>query len=351
MSKLNTLLADPLFVASAPGVALQSKPLGFIDIGARRGVHPSIEPLAGATAALLFEPDREEFDRLQSNLASDNPWKICQIEPLALAGQKGNTLLQLFSNPNNNSLRLANLAFIDRYNIPGFDSKGRVTLPADSLDGILFKQDRAGEDYWGEFLKLDTQGTELEILQGAKRTLSERTAAIIVEVEFCYLYEGQKLFSELEIFLRESGFSFYGFEKISKRSRKRQPQLNKYKEVWQERAIHADAVFFKDPLPGSYQKISLSERGNYVLFTCALLLGYYDFALELALATWAVGEEAKRIEKLVRQCAARPPEESYSDALALADRVSEHPELANIEVGHFVDRRRQYCDCDDVSFS
>ena len=351
MSRLNSLLADPLFAASAPGLALQSKPLGFIDIGARRGVHPSIEPLAGATAVLLFEPDREEFDSLQSNLASDTPWKVCQIEPQALAGQEGNALLHLFSNPNNNSLRPANLALIDRYNIAGFDSKGSVTLPAVSLDGILFGGDRVGEDYWGEFLKLDTQGTEFEILQGAQRTLSERTAAIIVEVEFCHLYEGQKLFSELEILLRESGFSFYGFAKVSQRSRKRQPQLDKYKEVWQERSIHADAVFFKDPLPGGSKQISLSERGNYVLFTCALLLGYYDFALELALETWASGEEAKRIENLVRQWAALSPEQSYSDALALAEQVGDRPELANIEVGRFVDRRRQYSDCDDVSFS
>jgi len=349
MSRLNSLLTDPLFAASAPGVAFQSKPLGFIDIGARRGAHPCIEPLAGATAVLLFEPDREEFDRLQSNLVSEVPWKVCQIEPQALAAASGSAQLHLYSNPNNCSLRPANFNLVERYNIAGFEPKGSVSLPVVSLDQILFG-DRAEEDYWGEFLKLDTQGTEYEILQAAQRTLSERTMAMIVEVEFCHLYEEQKLFSELEILLRESGFSFYGFAKINHRSRKRVPQLDKHKEIWRERALHADAIFFKDPLPGGPKQVSLSERGNYVLFTCALLLGYYDFALELALETWAVGEEAKRIEKLVRQLAALSPAQSYSEARSLAERVREKPEFANIEVGRFVDRRRQWCDYDDVSF-
>ena len=67
--------------------------------------------------------------------------------------------------------------------------------------------------------------------------------------------------------------------------------------------FYADAVFFKDPLPGGPQREPLSMRGNHVLFACTILLGYYDFALELALATWAFGVEATRIEKLVRKCA------------------------------------------------
>jgi len=349
MSRLNSLLADPLFVASAPGVALLSKPLGFIDIGARWGVHPWVEPLAGAIAVLLFEPDKEEFDRLQLHLASNAPWKVCQIEPQALGAAEGRGLLHVFSKPNNSSLRSANRALIDRYNIAGFEPTDSVSMPVTSLDKILFG-DRAEENYWGEFLKLDTQGTEYEILHGAQRTLSERTIAMIVEVEFCHLYEDQKLFSELEVLLRENGFSFYGFTKINHRSRKRVPQLDKHKEVWRERALHADAIFFKDPLPGGAKQVCLSERGNYVLFACAMLLGYYDFALELALETWAVGEEAKRIEKLVRQFATLSPTQSYSDARSLAERVREKPEFANIEVGRFVDRRRHWCDYDDVSF-
>jgi len=112
--------------------------------------------------------------------------------------------------------------------------------------------------------------------------------------------------------------------------------------------FYADAVFFKDPLPGGPQRKALSVRGNYVLFACAILLGYYDFALELALATWAFGVEATRIEKLVRKCAEQPPTKAQNDAVELAQQVKANPDLANVEVGRFVDRRRQLCDYNDV---
>jgi len=87
---------------------------------------------------------------------------------------------------------------------------GVVPLVTTNLDKLLFGPLRQ-EDFWGEFLKLDTQGTEFEILQGAERTLAERTVAVFCEVEFFQVMEGQKLFSDVELFLREHGFAFYGF--------------------------------------------------------------------------------------------------------------------------------------------
>src|SRR5262249_27536117 len=151
--------------------------------------------------------------------------------------------------------------------------------------------ERKAQKNWGEFIKLDTQGTEFEILQGARKTLKARTVAVLAEVEFCQAYAGQRLFSEVELLLRSLGFSFYGFTTFHVRSRK---LLEKSREGGRERAFYADAVFFKDPLPGGPPGAALSERGQRLLFCCALLLGYHDFALELALETWAKGPEAAR---------------------------------------------------------
>lgn len=342
-SSLNSLLLEPLFAESAPCATLRTKPLGFVDIGARGGVHPLVEPLAGVTAVLGFEPDEEECARLNAELASGSPWAACSIEPLALAAGDGSAQLYLMSAPTNHSLRPPNIQFTRRYNMVKWEQVGVIPLRTTNLDKILFGP-RAQEDYWGEFLKLDTQGTEFEILEGTQRTLTERTMAIISEVEFFQVLEGQKLFSDVEMFLRERGFAFYGFATMGLRSRK---LLDKRKEAGRERLFYADAVFFKDPLPGGPQRMALSERGNYVLFACAMLLGYYDFALELALETWAVGAEAKRIEELVRKRAALPPLQAYNDALELGQRVQANRELANVEVGRFVDQRRHLCDYND----
>ena len=340
---LNELLQDPLFARSAPGATLRAKPLGFIDIGARGGVHEVVEPLAGVTAVLGFEPDKAECERLRTELAAGSPWAACEIEPWALAAGDGEASLFVLSSPVNSSLRPPNPDFIDRYKMTGFDQVGRIPLQTASLDKLLFGA-RSTEDYWGEFIKIDTQGTEFEILEGAGRTLAERTVAILSEVEFFEMYQGEKLFSEIEIFLRGHGFAFHGFD-VHFRSRK---LLDKHKAAGRERAFFADAVFFKDPLRGGRSRAPLSERGNHVLFSCALLLGYYDFALQLALETWATGEEAGRIESLVRNQAASVASRAYRDALELAERVRANPDLANLEVGRFVDRRRYLSDYDDI---
>jgi FkbM family methyltransferase len=60
-----------------------------------------------------------------------------------------------------------------------------------------------------DFLKLDTQGTELEILKGAREYLSDaRIAVIKTEVSFLPVYRDQCTFSEIDRFLREQGFMF-----------------------------------------------------------------------------------------------------------------------------------------------
>lgn len=54
-------------------------------------------------------------------------------------------------------------------------------------------------------IKLDTQGSELDILRGASRALSSCTL-IEIEVEFNPIYEGQNLFCDVDRFLRDRGF-------------------------------------------------------------------------------------------------------------------------------------------------
>jgi hypothetical protein len=231
-----------------------------------------------------------------------------------------------------------------------FEPAGTFPLRTTTLDHVLFER-RANERLWGEVLKIDTQATEYEILRGAERTLRERTIAVIAEVWFCPVYEGQKLFSDVESLLRGHGFSFYGFNSMFLRSRK---QLDKRIETGRERALYADAVFFRDPLDDPARLAGLpAPRAQHLLFVTALLTGYHDFALELALNTWARGDrqEAERITHVVRSCAALSPAESREAAVALAKRVTANLDAANIEVGRFVDERRARCDYSDVPLS
>jgi hypothetical protein len=56
-----------------------------------------------------------------------------------------------------------------------------------------------------DYIKIDTQGTELEILKGGINVL-KNVRTLEVEVEFNPIYVGQPIFSDVDLFLRSEGF-------------------------------------------------------------------------------------------------------------------------------------------------
>jgi len=56
-----------------------------------------------------------------------------------------------------------------------------------------------------EWIKLDTQGSELDILSGAERIL-ENCAVVETEVQYVPLYKNVPVFDEISQFLRQKGF-------------------------------------------------------------------------------------------------------------------------------------------------
>ncbi len=228
------------------------QPLGFVDIGARGGVHPLVEPIASWVSVLGFEPD--------AAAAKDAKMDCFRM---ALSNRKGAAILYRCAASTNDSLLPINQQFVDRYNMIKFQQVGQEEVETETLDRVLSVLPEQGE-----FLKLDTQGTEYEILSGAVRTLHEHTAAIYCEVEFAEIYKNQHLFGDIQTFLRGHYFSFIGFDNMSYRSR----------TPWKgrERLLHADALFIKDPI-----EHALTPRQNAVAAMACMLCGYDDFAKEI----------------------------------------------------------------------
>lgn len=346
--ELNSLSNLPDFAYSNVAATLEKLPLGYVDIGARGGAHDTVFGIARHTGVLGFEPDIDECQLLLSNDRIVSPWALFQLESLALFSSAGEFDLHLLSDPNNHSLLPPNTDLLKRYNMVKWVEVGSQKLNTVTLDSVLFGN-RAHQEQWGEFIKIDTQGTEFDILEGGSRVLEERCVAAVIEVSFCELYKNQKLFSEVEKFMRKFGFSFYGFMPIHGRSCK---IFDKKNHITAERALYSDAIFFKDPLGrGNQKNFTLSVRQIHILFTVALLLNFYDFAIELARKTWlqeADAHENNLIEKLVSNLSELPTMESVKAVDQLANNVKKRPELANLFVHEFVDRRRKICDFDDI---
>jgi FkbM family methyltransferase len=334
-----------LFRDTRPGRLFANRPIGFVDIGARGGAHALIEPVAEFAAVLGFEPDEEECRRVRADVAAAGRFARFDIEPVALADAAGERTLFRLTAPTNDSLLPPNAAYVDRYDMAKWRAVGTSSVRVTTLDQVLFAT-RRDEPWWGEIVKIDTQGTEYEILLGAERTLAERCLAIVAEVSFCELYSGQKLFSDVESLLRRHGFSFYGFERLYNRSGKR---LDKRTHWGRERAVQADAVFFKDPFsagPGGPDR--LSERQRCVLFAAALLLDYNDFALEIA-GRGFDERDREALRLLVERRSAVPPSRTGDEVRSLARAVETSPGAANLIVGRYLDAHRRLNDVYDVS--
>jgi hypothetical protein len=214
-----------------------------------------------------------------------------------------------------------------------------------SLDQAVFApgyQDRR----FGEILKIDAQGAELEILRGAERVLSERTQCLVCEAAFFTPYDGACLFSDVERFLRDRGLRFYGFLDFQHRSTKR---LDKRVHRARERMMQADAVFFRDPLDNSDTAKNISGRQISVLLVASTLFGYFDFSAELAaLPRWnsadrvAIGQSIAKLAEVPTERAAEPIE-------ALRKVNSSDSKASLVAVGRWVDRLRDFQTYHDVT--
>jgi len=93
-----------------------------------------------------------------------------------------------------------------------------------------------------DFLSVDTQGSELNILKGASRCLKDDILALAVEVEFHPIYLGQPLFGEVCQHLAALGFDLVDF-----RSNERYPLRGKFGFRGRGVLTDGEAVFLRNP--------------------------------------------------------------------------------------------------------
>ena len=67
-----------------------------------------------------------------------------------------------------------------------------------------------------DFIKIDVQGSELNVFQGASKALAS-ALVIQVEVEFVELYRDQPMFCDVDKYLRGKGYQFHTFLGFGKR--------------------------------------------------------------------------------------------------------------------------------------
>ena len=176
-----------------------------LDVGANQGQF-ALELRSGGYAGniLSFEPLSTAHDQLLQTSSKDPKWEV--YPRTALGDHDG----QIEINIAGNSVSSSILSMLESHRNAAPESaylgKEKVEMAMlDTLARPYLDQSRAA------FLKIDTQGYEWQVLDGAKNLLS-RFQGVLLELSFVPLYEGQHLWKEMIDRLEADGFSLWAMQ-------------------------------------------------------------------------------------------------------------------------------------------
>ena len=269
-----------------------ARPVTIVDVGARGGRQAHWSSVGPFTRLVGYEPNVEEHARLVGDAGEHEVFLNT-----ALYSEPAELSLYCTLNPNCTSIYKPNSALLGR--LAPENQNYQVTsverIHASTLDSSLFSAGIKSVD----FIKLDTQGSELDILRGGERTLSDGCFGIEVEVEFVQLYENQPLFPDVHEYLFSHGYQFIDFAssysvadfKFMSRAMMGYSSRKAFVKAWVGRALsvtgswrggqqllYADAIYFRDP--AEYLAADPGEaklRAHVSVFICCVL-GYYGYA-------------------------------------------------------------------------
>ena len=182
-----------------------------------------------------FEPQAAECDKLN---ALGEPGR--HYLPYAIANGERRAFYQTNTGMTSSLLR-PNLWLASQFNNL---SELMQVVATPTIDTVRLDDVAEIRDQGCDLLKLDTQGSEAEILTHASKTL-ENCLIVQSEVEFVPLYEGQPLFADVDQLLRASGFMFHRFLHLSGRTYK-PLMVNNDPNIALSQILWTDAVYVPD---------------------------------------------------------------------------------------------------------
>ena len=151
----------------------------------------------------LFEPNKSSFEKLESKFSNS---KNIYLYNFALGNTNEEKTLNISSDfPNTSSILEPHLHKV-YYPEINFDDKDIVRLK--KLDSLIIGNIN--------FMSIDTQGYELEVLKGSNEYLNS-IDYLIVEINRKYLYKNSPLVNDIDLYLKPYGFiravtSYWGKE-------------------------------------------------------------------------------------------------------------------------------------------
>ena len=172
------------------------------DVGANRGQYATMlrRDVGFAGTILSFEPNPEIFDRLRDRAKGDRHW---HVHNLALSDFDGPAEFNIMAAEQFSSLKSPSVAqdavFADRNKVVR-----TVAMQCRRLDGLL-PELAAKHGFARPFLKMDTQGHDLSVCEGAGEALSSM-AGVQTELAVRPIYDGGAGYRAMIDWLAARGF-------------------------------------------------------------------------------------------------------------------------------------------------
>lgn len=175
-----------------------------LDVGANTGQWAqTIRALGYGRHIVSFEPLSEAYLNLQARALQDEHWTTVNA---ALDREPGETVLHVSENSQSSSM--LDMLPLHQEAAPRSSYVGSETVRVTTLERVA--AERALHENTA-FIKVDTQGCERRVLEGAGTAL-KTVVAMQVELSLVSLYEGEPLIEEMLMFLRGFGFVPSAFE-------------------------------------------------------------------------------------------------------------------------------------------
>jgi FkbM family methyltransferase len=188
------------------------------DAGARYGVHPTWKTYSGNLDYYMFEPDPDHAPALAEKYAGREDQ--IHVHPLALGAEPGEVEFNAYRHRGLNSQLSPDPESIwsGSYRADANVKTGSFTASMVALDGFATEHGLAFD-----FLKCDTEGTEYDVLTGARDQLRRYILGVFSEVQLGNRYQGGRYYGDVDELLRSLGFKLLALDIAGRSS-----PMNKY---------------------------------------------------------------------------------------------------------------------------
>ena len=188
-------------------LALKEKNIDCVfDVGANEGQFTKELRHYGFEGKILsFEPILSVHKKLLKNSNKDDEWEV--YKPVALGNQNIDNFINISKNSVSSSILDISVEHVE--NAPDSIFVEKQPIQERKLDDIFPELNVEEKNL---FLKIDTQGYEFKVIQGAEKILKE-FKGILVEVSLSQLYEGQKDWLDIIDFIKSKGFSLWSIDR------------------------------------------------------------------------------------------------------------------------------------------